>query len=111
MTDQTRLIAVPKDSAVLARGIGEAHRRYRRMKNFAEGVGGYLFQGRFGSCVVDDNRLLAAARYIELNPVHVWARAGNANRSLTGNFKVVVQSTVASSRSNASKNSNEGRRR
>ncbi|MGH7771394.1 MAG: transposase, partial [Candidatus Binatia bacterium] len=31
---------------------------------------GYLFQGRFGSCVLDEKHLLAAARYVELNPVH-----------------------------------------
>ena len=30
---------------------------------------GYLFQGRFGSCVLDERHLLAAARYVELNPV------------------------------------------
>lgn len=30
---------------------------------------GYLFQGRFGSCVLDEPHLLAAARYTELNPV------------------------------------------
>ena len=39
---------------VLARAIGEAHRRYTRMKNFSDGVRGYLFQGRFGSCVLDE---------------------------------------------------------
>ena len=49
MTNHTHLIVVPKDSALLARAIGEAHRRYTRMKNFSEGVRGYLFQGRFGS--------------------------------------------------------------
>jgi len=54
MTNHTHLIAVPKDSGVLARAIGEAHRRYTRMKNFADGVRGYLFQGRFGSCVLDE---------------------------------------------------------
>ncbi|HWQ68878.1 MAG TPA: transposase [Patescibacteria group bacterium] len=70
MTNHTHLIAVPKDSAMLARAIGEAHRRYTRMKNFADGVRGYLFQGRFGSCVLDEQHLLAAARYVELNPVH-----------------------------------------
>ena len=64
------MIALPKDSAILARAIGEAHRRYTRMKNFADGVRGYLFQGRFGSCVLDEKHLLAAARYVELNPVH-----------------------------------------
>ena len=70
MTNHTHLIVVPKDSAVLARAIGEAHRRYTRMKNFAEGVRGYLSQGRFGSCLLDESHLLAAVRYIELNPVH-----------------------------------------
>jgi putative transposase len=39
------------------------------MKNFSEGVRGYLFQGRFGSSVLDERHLLAAARYVELNPV------------------------------------------
>jgi len=39
------------------------------MKNFAAGVLGYLFQGRFNSCVLDESHLLAAARYVELNPV------------------------------------------
>ena len=58
-----------KDSMVLARAIGEAHRRYTRMKNLSDGVRGYLFQGRFGSCVLDERHLLAAARYVELNPV------------------------------------------
>ena len=70
MTNHTHLIVVPNDAAVLARAIGEAHRRYTRMKNFADGVRGYLFQGRFGSCVLDERHLLAAARYVELNPVN-----------------------------------------
>jgi putative transposase len=69
MINHTHLIVVPKESGILARSIGEAHRRYTRMKNFAEGVRGYLFQGRFGSCVLDESHLLAAARYVELNPV------------------------------------------
>ena len=39
------------------------------MKNFAAGVRGYLFQRRFNSCVLDESHLLAAARYVEQNPV------------------------------------------
>lgn len=39
------------------------------MKNFSEQVRGYLFQGRFGSCVLDQQHLLAAGRYVERNPV------------------------------------------
>ena len=45
------------------------------MKIFDAGVSGYLFQGWFSSCVPDERDLLAAARYVEENPV----RAGMAN--------------------------------
>jgi putative transposase len=74
MTNHVHFIAVPKAEQSLARAFGEAHRRYTRMKNFAEGVRGYLFQGRFSSSVLDQHHLLAAVRYVELNPV----RAGMA---------------------------------
>lgn len=47
------------------------------MKNFADGVRGYLFQGRFSSCVLDERHLLAAVRYVERNPV----RAGMVRES------------------------------
>ena len=70
MTNHVHFVAVPKTEQALARAFGEAHRRYTRMKNFAEGVRGYLFQGRFSSSVLDQNHLLAAVRYVELNPVH-----------------------------------------
>ena len=32
-------------------------------------VRGYLFQGRFGSCVLDEKHLIAATHYIEQNPI------------------------------------------
>ena len=76
MTNHIHLVAVPSDEKALARSIGEAHKRYTRMRNFAEGVRGYLFQGRFGSCVLDEGHLLAAVRYVEQNPV----RAGMVKR-------------------------------
>ena len=69
MTNHVHLIAVPEREDSLARAIGEAHRLYTRAKNFHDGVRGYLFQGRFGSCVMDDPHLVRAARYVELNPV------------------------------------------
>ena len=69
MTNHVHFVAVPFSETSLARGFGEAHRRYTRMKNFTQGVRGYLFQGRFNSSVLDENHLLAAVRYVELNPV------------------------------------------
>jgi putative transposase len=62
MTNHVHFIAVPHKEISLARAFGEAHRRYTRLKNFAEGMRGYLFQGRFGSCVLDEDYLVAAAR-------------------------------------------------
>jgi len=69
MTNHVHLVAICSEEDSLARGIGDAHRRYTRARNFREGVRGYLFQGRFGSCVLDEKHLLAAVRYVELNPV------------------------------------------
>jgi putative transposase len=69
MTNHEHFVAIPQTETSLARGFGEAHRRYTRMKNFAQKVRGYLFQGRFSSSVLDENHLLAAVRYVEMNPV------------------------------------------
>ena len=63
------LIAVPASEEALRRAIGEAHRRYTGRINFREKWRGYLWQGRFASFVMDEPYLLAAVRYVELNPV------------------------------------------
>lgn len=85
MTDHVHFIAVPAKETSLARAFGEAHRRYTSSRNAAEGVHGYLFQGRFASCALDKQHLFAAVRYVELNPVragmvrsaweYVWSSA------------------------------------
>ena len=69
MPNHVHLIAVPNSAFGLRQAIGEAHRRYTRYINFQKGWKGYLWQGRFGSCVLDQRHLIAAARYIEHNPV------------------------------------------
>jgi putative transposase len=69
MPNHVHLIAVPKTEDGLRLAIGEAHRRYTRHVNFREGWRGHLWQGRFASFVLDETYLLAAARYVELNPV------------------------------------------
>jgi putative transposase len=79
MTNHVHLVMVPKDEKGLARAIAEAHKRYSRMRNFAEGVRGYLFQGRFRSCVLDKKHLWRAVRYVERNPV----RARMVNKAWT----------------------------
>src|SRR5208337_3189142 len=69
MPNHVHLIVVPQSAESLRRAIGEAHRRYTRRINFREGWRGYLWQGRFASFLVDEDHLLTAARYVELNPV------------------------------------------
>lgn len=69
MPNHVHLIAVPESEDGLRRAIGESHRRYTRQINFREKWKGHLWQGRFSSFLLDEKYLLAATRYIELNPV------------------------------------------
>ena len=69
MPNHVNLILVPPSEDALCRGVGEMHRRYSRRVNFREGWRGHLWQGRFASFVMDEPYLIAAARYVERNPV------------------------------------------
>lgn len=69
MPNHVHMIVVPESEDGLRLAIGEAHRRYTRMINFREKWKGHLWQGRFASFPMAENYLLAAARYVELNPV------------------------------------------
>jgi len=69
MPNHVHLVVVPSSEEGLARSIGEAHRRYTRRINFRKGWRGHLWQGRFSSYVMDEAHLLAAVRYVEMNPV------------------------------------------
>lgn len=85
MENHVHLIVIPRTEQSLARGIGEAHRRYTWQVNRREGVVGWLFQGRFYSCPLDEKHGIAAIRYVERNPVragvvsqaweHAWSSA------------------------------------
>lgn len=77
MPNHVHLILVPSDRDGLRRVLGETHRRYTRRVNLREGLGGHLWQDRFYSFPMDEPHLLAAARYVEQNPV----RAGLARRA------------------------------
>jgi len=77
MDNHVHLILVPDREDGLRAMLGEAHRRYTRHVNFREGWRGHLFQARFASYPMDDAHLMAAVRYVELNPV----AAGMAKRA------------------------------
>ena len=74
MPNHVHLILVPSGADGLRAALGETHRRYSLRINQREDWRGYLWQGRFSSVALDEPHLLAAARYVELNPV----RAGMA---------------------------------
>ena len=76
MPNHVHLILVPESPEGLWHVVGETHRRYTRHINLREQWQGHLWQDRFASFVLDEPHLLAATRYIELNPV----RAGLVKR-------------------------------
>ena len=76
MPNHVHLILVPASEDGLRAALGEAHRRYTRLVNEREGWRGHLWQSRFASFPMDEEWLVACARYVELNPV----RAGLARR-------------------------------
>ena len=70
----TTLPVVPSTENGLARPLGEAHHRYAIQVNRRHKWTGHLWQERFASFPMDEPHLLAAIRYVLLNPV----RAGLA---------------------------------
>ncbi len=95
MPNHVHLIVATSKADALAAALGEAHRRYTRRVNFRQKWRGYLWQGRFASVVMDEPHVLAAARYVERNPVRAglverpedwpWPRVrGNRSRQRVG---------------------------
>jgi putative transposase len=69
MPNHVHLILTPKTPEGLGRALGKAHRRYSGFVNARNRVTGHLFQARFSSVVMDEEHLMAAARYVAMNPV------------------------------------------
>ncbi len=69
MNNHVHFIAVPGKEYSMAHAFNNAHMRYSQYFNDKHKENGHLWQSRFFSCVLDGRHLLAAARYIERNPV------------------------------------------
>ncbi len=76
MPNHVHIIVTPGDGDGLRRTFSDVHRRYTGYINARMRVTGHLWQGRFGSVVMDEEHLFHAVRYVLLNPV----RAGLAKR-------------------------------
>ena len=69
MPNHVHLIMTPRTPDGLGLAVGEAHRRYTNFVNARGGWTGHLFQSRFASVAMDEAHLMAAVRYVGLNPV------------------------------------------
>lgn len=72
MPNHVHFVAVPGNEKALAITFKMAHARYAQYLNWKRNVKGHLWQGRFYSCILDGTHLLAAARYVERNPVRAY---------------------------------------
>jgi putative transposase len=69
MPNHVHLILCPAREDGLALALGAAHRRWANFINARGRWRGHLFDGRFASVAMDERHLLAAVRYVALNPV------------------------------------------
>lgn len=69
MSNHVHFVAVPERDCSLAKMIHTVHRRYSYYLNQKYSHSGHLWEGRYYSCMLDDNHLMAAIRYVERNPV------------------------------------------
>jgi putative transposase len=76
MPNHVHFIMTPADPDGLRATFAEAHRRYTARIHARLKVTGHLWQGRFSSTAMDQRHLMAAARYVPMNPV----RAGLVTR-------------------------------
>ena len=67
--NHVHLVLVPDREEALGRALGERRRRCSSTINARLRVTGHLFQARFGSVAMDEERLMTAARYGASNPV------------------------------------------
>jgi putative transposase len=69
MPNHVHLILRPSDPQGLALALSRAHRLYSGFVNARARRTGHVFQGRYGSVAMDEPHLIAAVRYVALNPV------------------------------------------
>lgn len=69
MPNHVHLIVVPDHVDALRSALAKVHRAYAGRIHAREQRTGHFWQGRFGCVAMDEPQLLAALRYVALNPV------------------------------------------
>lgn len=69
MPNHVHLVLVPDHADALRAALSKVHRAYPGRIHAREKRTGHFWQGRFGCVAMDEPHLLAALRYVALNPV------------------------------------------
>ncbi len=69
MPNHVHLIVVPSEEDGLRRTVSDLHRRYTGYINARARTTGHLWQGRYGSVVMDEEHLVTALHHVSHNPV------------------------------------------
>ncbi len=69
MPNHIHAVAVPRVETALAQAFGRAHNAYSRYLNRTRNRSGHLWQNRFYSAPLSESHMVAALRYVDLNPV------------------------------------------
>jgi putative transposase len=69
MTNHYHVVTVADARESLSRAIGRVNQDYSALRHRTIGKVGQLWQGRFGSCVLDEAHFWATLCYVERNPV------------------------------------------
>ena len=69
MPNHVHPILVPGDRNCLRRALAKVHRAHAGRVHARQGRTGHFWQGRFGAVAMDEAHLVAAWRYVVLNPV------------------------------------------
>lgn len=86
MDNHVHFIVIPREEDSLAKVFSISHMRYSQYFNKKKKASGHLWQGRFYSCVMDEDYFVTTLRYVERNPVRAgivrkpwqwkWSSAG-----------------------------------
>jgi putative transposase len=69
MDNHVHHVVIPAREHSLAEGIGQLHHDFARWQNIQRNTSGHLWQNRFYSCPVEEDRVWGVLSYVELNPV------------------------------------------
>lgn len=85
MSNHVHLVVIPEQESSLSDGIGQLHHDFSQWQNIQCVTNGHLWQNRFYSSPVEEDRIWEVLDYVESNPVRAcmvkhaweWAWAGS----------------------------------